>query len=336
VKKYIFRIQVLLACLVLLLTFRAGGEIQRGVKPPQEGLKGKSEIILKRINAFCTANGFKIWDVNTENVQELVYKGTDLEGDLFWIRGKDFSMKFEPSSGNLVECGNSKLETELTMIDNKTFREFDEPQEQRWTSEKATDIASNFALEVLGRLSESFGPAKYEFDRYSTYSQKTKTKRYRVPYWRVQFPRIDSKGYEFQMEYLEIQIYENAGPISLFVKMSSRYEQEEGEPLNQEQVMKIALDYAQELRKRGPVAGMFRGGQIIVKPASAKLEIVKPNHLADLSELPTSKVIDLNARLAWVIWFEWSKNDPSDARKKGGIGVWIDAHTGKPLGGDAF
>lgn len=335
-KKYIFRIQVLLACLVMLLMFAASIEIKRGVKLPQEGLKEKSEVILKRINAFCTANGFRIWDVDTENVQELVYKGTDLEGDLFWIDGKDFSMKFEPSSGNLLECRNFKLRTELTTIDHKTFREFDEPPEQRWTSEKATDIASNFALEVLGHLPESFGSAKYEFDRFSTYSKKTKIRRYRVPYWIVYFPRIDSKGYEFQMEYLKIEIFENAGPVSLSIKISSRYEQEEGEPLKQEQVMKIALDYAQELRKRGPVAGMFSGGQIIEKTANAKLEIVKPNHLADLSELPTSKHIDLNARLAWVIWFEWSKNDPSNARKKGGICVWIDAHTGKPLGGDAF
>ncbi|NJK93458.1 MAG: hypothetical protein HC904_17575 [Blastochloris sp.] len=297
-----------------------------------------TEPVLARINEFCIKHKFRTWNLDLTSARDFKHEGTAFEGTEIWFHKRgEFLFKYSYKTKKLTSCFHSKFYTEITMLDHKTFREFDDPPEQKWTSESAVGYGHGFARACLGEMPENLGPAKFEFYRQrGTYNKETNKVRYRIPYWQVEYPRIDKNGYEFQAEYISIKLFEEMGPYSLHVKMYSSYKQVEGEPLKQEKVMKAALAYAGEMMKRGAVVGLFRGGKINEAPASAKLEIVKPNRLADLSDLPASKDIDLNARLAWVIWFEWTNLNPKDARQKGGLAVWIDAHTGKPLGGDAF
>jgi len=301
------------------------------------GIKGKAETVLSRINKFCSENKLPSWEIDLSKGEEKIHRGTATQGDLLWLYSRgQFSFMFFPSTGGLVECHNLGLEKDGTKTNKKTI-ELDEAPSQNWSSDYAVELAKKFAQACNGESLKNVGAAKFEFyQERGTYNKATKQARYRVPYWWVILPRVDQNGYEFQMEHVSVKMLEKSGPYWFELQMPSRYELVKGEPLKQEDVMPAALDYAQTLTKRGPIAGMFTNGKINETPASAKLEIVKPNRLADLKELPTSKDIDLNARLAWVIWFEWSNNNPSESRQKGGIAVWIDAHTGQPLGGDAI
>jgi hypothetical protein len=294
--------------------------------------------VLNHINAYLEKNGLREWEINVNegrilrNKKELWHWKDTVEVD----KRNEFSFEFDVNTQSVVSCVNFTGKHLITQIGNK-FIEFDDILKQKWNSELAIKIATGFVECCLGKIPDNVGQAKVEFHQtLGTYNKETQKVRYRVPYWWISFPRVDKNGYEFQMEYIDVEIYEDFGPTSIFVKMPSRYTLIDKKPLKQEQVVEKAVVYAYKLMKSKSVGGLFYGGKINEVPASAKLEIVKSNHLADLRDLPSSKDIDLNARLAWVFWFEWTKDDPHDSRKNGGIAVWIDAHTGKPLGGDGF
>jgi|GEM_PF-1918849 len=348
--KRVFSPVVVLCCTLFLVIhayseIEEGVKIERGVKLPAAGvIRGKADVVLKRINAFCVANRFKPWDIDLNRGQEKVYDGTPLEGDLFWFLSPDFVLSFQPSSGMLVECQNSKLDQSVTQLNGKTRAYIHKP-ESKWTRDYAVKIARAFIEACLGEMPKNIGaPDQVEFQqRVLGLDKETKKLLYGVPHWNLFFPRVDKNGYKFQEEAIIVTIFEDAGPTTLGVRMPSRYEEVSGEPLKQEEVMPEAVAYAKKLTNRSGLSGMFGGGTINETPLNARLEIVKPNNMGELRNLDSDST-DLNARLAWVICFDWTKSrslwsqwtgsGSGSSDNKGEITVWIDAHTKKPLGGD--
>lgn len=339
-------------CLVLLFPVHAHSEIEEGIKiergvkcPPAGVILAQGEAVLKRINAFCVANGLKPWDIDIKRCGESIHDGTDLQGDLLNLYEPTYLwIQFQPSSGRIVKCFNSKLDNSLTSINATTFREFDEQPKPKWTPDYAEKLARGFVVACCGEFSKNVGkPHVWFYQQKGTYNDKTKKARYRVPYWWVTFPRIDKDGYEFEEERIEVYVFEDAGPYFLQVIMPSRYDEVKGKTLTLEQATPLAVAHAHELMNRGGLSEMFKNGTIKETPVTGngrnmdpKLEIVKPNHIIDLPGFPSMKDIDIHARLAWVLWFDWTSTDPTSLQKRGVLCVWVDAHTGKLLGGHGF
>lgn len=340
-------------CLTLFFPVHAHSEIEEGVKiergvplPPAGVIRGKAGIVLKRINAFCLANGFQPWNIDPNRGNEKVYNGTPLEGDLFWLLSPDFVLSFQPSTERLVECQNSKLKESVTQLNGK-IRAYIHKPEPKWTRDRTIQIAHDFIEACLGETPKNVGmPYQVDFEQRNLgFDKESRKPLYGVPHWELFFPRVDKNGYKFQEEAINVEIFEDVGPTSLGVRMPSRYEEVPGEPLKQEKVMPEAMAYAKKLTNRSVLSGMFGGGTINETPLSAKLEIVKPTKIGERKNLEGDLTdVDLNARLAWVICFEWTKgksvwsqltgSGSNSVSNKGEIIVWIDAHTGKPLGGD--
>src|SRR5690606_31200139 len=145
--------------------------------------------VLARINGFCEKHGFRPWNLDLTSAREIQHQGTAFEGMEVWFdkRG-EFLFEYSLNTKKLTSCFYSKLQSDVTMLDHITFRQFDKTPVQKWTSEQAVKLAQEFAEACLGEMPQNVGPAKFEFylDK-GTYNKETKKVRYRVPYWRVIF-----------------------------------------------------------------------------------------------------------------------------------------------------
>lgn len=202
--------------------------------------------ILTRINDFQKINQLKPWDIDTMKgeVKRISAGRTGVES-IILHRRSSFQFIFSSPSNKLMQVVNSDRNTEMTMIDGLAKRTFDEPVTQMWNSERATGIAHGFVVACVGEFPANLGSAHAEFTQWELIDKGKKPYGgYPMPYWRVEFPRIDEDGYRFQLDRISVNLFEEVGPYSINVEMYSEYKRVTNQPVGQSEVIMLALDRA--------------------------------------------------------------------------------------------
>lgn len=219
-------------------------------------------------------------------------------------------------------------------FDRGSAGKYENQSQPMWSQEKAIQTAKEYLKSVMGEFPQNLGEPQAKFLNQNRWNQKF----YQMGRWTVKWPRSDKSGYRFyNSEGIDVNIYESEGPYALYISMYSHFDGVDFEPVKQVEVMSEAIKKAQEITQWEVVRGTFANGKLLPEYAAGHLEIVQPNYFGTGTEIPTRP--DLNARLAWIIWFPWvadddKNSDPKHPRR--GVCVWIDAQNKKWLGGDAF
>jgi hypothetical protein len=102
------------------------------------------------------------------------------------------------------------------------------------------------------------------------------------------------------------------------------------------QVEDKAREWAESTVSRSTVFRSLYGEVSLGGRTQAYLRIINPNPsfmtAANIEQTVDETVASGKARLAWVFWYAWTKNDGVPPR--GVVAVYLDAFTGEYLGGD--
>jgi hypothetical protein len=202
---------------------------------------------------------------------------------------------------------------------------FDPPDRPKWTKEQAIRVASKFLRIFADPKDARFGAPIADYDHTGSlpYKNKSGSKTY-LGCWYVLWPRIDSHGHAFSGDGVKIMFHEGFGPTCVGINLSTPYQEEPGDPIS----VKDAISYAHDA-----LGGKRRWYTFFSKPhddspvVGTSLSIVLPFKDPKGFSSPTADA----ARLAWVVTFKAPLESPY-----GYFSVWIDAHTGTPLGRDAM
>jgi hypothetical protein len=193
-----------------------------------------------------------------------------------------------------------------------------------WTKERAIEEANKFLPLFNNRPDILFDKPDARFGYFSQQMDK-----YYVGNWEIDWNRTDKKGHAFYPpESIRMQIAEAVGLLLVDIHIPSTYVEVPGKELTEREAYKEAMKYA--AATAAWPALQFSAGKLDLNTRGEEI-IVRPNHLLQNNSLPLPH--DLNARLAWMFWFSWHTADKLGQGQA--ISVWIDAHTGEYLGGDA-
>jgi hypothetical protein len=203
---------------------------------------------------------------------------------------------------------------------------YDIQDQPKWTADQAIAKGEKVLSALVDRTRFHFAHPS------AKYIHTQNGGKYYVGQWEINWRRTDSKGHLFDaLQGVDVYVAESEGPFQGGADLSAKYVEPSGEPLKAADVQDKAWKAAQAAVVWGPVKSVLEPeAHLEPKPFSAKLQIVMPNHMGQGDAISTHP--DLNARLAWVFWYEWKfDNNP---KQRQSVGVWIDAYTGKVLGGD--
>lgn len=289
--------------------------------PSQEELKQIDEI-LDNIKPIYSSFGITISEPKGPWAMQInsdVYY--DAKTHYISDANQHYNFTFLEADNQIISFCNGLL---LNALFSSSAKLYSKPPPPTWTSKKAIEIAQRIFPIFNKRPEVIFDKPRTRFDY--PFEQLPK---YYSGVWDVYWDRIDGKGHPFaSSEYIRVQLAESAGLIGVDIRLPSRYSEIAGKELTEAEALKEAQKYAADTAS-WPGIG-FTQGTLESNPRGAEM-IVWPNHLLQGKGFPLKH--DLNARLAWVFWFPW--HGVNNLGGSQAVCVWIDAHTGEYLGGDA-
>lgn len=255
---------------------------------------------------------------------------TQYQQDAFVMRC-DKQYRFEIlTDGRLIKFSNDKIFDAAYGVGRV---EYDTAIPPEWEQEKARQVAKLFATAILGERIPDLGKVDI------LYNQRRNSPKFLTGNWMVVWSRVDkATDVPFEAkEDLVVSIIEDQGPYALALNMPARFAGANFTPVKEADVLPEAVAASKKMMQWGPVRGMFQNGTLAGLPAKSYLMIVKPNRWGHPEVRDIHGPRDLNARLAWVLWFPWYlKGQPPDpAKAPRALAVWIDAENKTWLGGDA-
>ena len=262
-------------------------------------------------------------------------------GPTIWIDSDTHRFTFRQSDNRLTDYQNSAL------IDGPAARTFyDRPMKPKWSVEQAIAIGTAFEKICVDSTNVTLGApfAKYyDNAEFVGPAGAATVKKYHTGQWTVSWPRVDTNGHPFAGDHVTIQMQEGYAPLGVGVYLTTPYADEKTEPISESDALNKA-EWTVFWRQLGEkifyycvLADEYQrnvtGDQILSK----QLIVVLPNRSfwGSYYAVPAKT----KARLAWVIWFRPIHSSKSTS----GLGlydedfaVWIDAHTGGVIGGDAM
>lgn len=237
-----------------------------------------------------------------------------------------FHIELLPNSAQVVSFANWTSRD----VGNKYYPE---PPKLKWTREKVASLAAGYAKAILGaQMPDNLG---------APFVQTTPERdglRYMDADWRVVWARVDKEGHRFHRDSLVVLLTDGHGPTNLGYNFWSHYDDKLITPIAQDKALALASEYAKQVLAWGPGAPWLQNFELI-NPPQMDLEVVTPNHLTTQPSIETlGHNSDLNARLAWVVYYKKKYKgtiSPGGLIPIGGeLQVWIDAENGQLLGGD--
>ena len=211
---------------------------------------------------------------------------------------------------------------------------YDRPTQPAWSKEKVKRVADAWVTALLGSFPKDLALQEIAYDH-----PYMETPKYCVGTWTVNYARVDDDGHPFREDGVIVQIVERYGPYTIGVQMDSRFEKPRGELLSQEQAITKSGAFAERIL-RSEVAKRHLHGYVFTGQKTAEMAVVNPNKILEVNDI--HEMIDMRrgreARLAWEIRYRLihkNRKKPGDCVPvEGELSVWIDATTGKFLGGD--
>jgi hypothetical protein len=238
------------------------------------------------------------------------------------------TFEFRDAEGQLVSYQN-RLADDLP--ENKVL--YDQPDQPKWSNEQAITIATAFEKIFVDTKGTLLGSPRAEYDHTVFVPSKSGLKSL-LGSWRIAWPRIDSKGHIFYGDGITLQIQEGFAPIGVGISLSTPYVEEKEEPIKKADAIAKAREALASKQVDHGFESYADGDSLVEnKVRSAELLIVLPPKDIKVLDGPSTGI----ARLAWEIWF-----DPQHSKKPtrsifdDSFAVWIDAYTGKVIGGDAM
>lgn len=201
-----------------------------------------------------------------------------------------------------------------------------------WSQEKVVTFAHAYVEQLLGAFPDSLQLLAAEFmQEHSETSSE-------AGYWYISWSRTDSKGRLFSNDGVTLLFSEKYGPRMTRVMLSSRYVERDFTLIPKVLAIARAKYYASRLKSWGP-AGLVIQQPTLTGESVADLGIVNPRWLTQpQNNGDQGEAGRVDARLAWVVVYKASYENSSIENKavqtEGAIIVWIDAQTGRFLGGD--
>jgi hypothetical protein len=333
-------------CLVVISTSGAAPDTANNISSSQvRTLSAKADQILTKIKQTCDElhlqfGGPTTLVATTPRLNENKIGDSIMYiGPTICIDSDAHRFTFRQSDNRFTDYHNSSL------IDAPAARVFyDQPVKAKWSVEQVIAIAAAFEKVFVDPQDVTLGApfAEYYDDAEFVGPAGAATlKKYHIGQWTVCWPRVDSKGHPFYGDHVTIQIQEGCAPLGVGVYLTTPYTEEKSDPITEERALWIAEKTAfwrqlgEKIFYHCVLADEFErnvtGDQILSK----QLVIVLPNRSfwGGFSEAPAGTP----ARLAWVFWFRpIHAKPPSGPTYNDSFAIWVDAHTGSVIGGDAM
>ena len=217
---------------------------------------------------------------------------------------------------------------------------YDEPDKPKWSKEQAIAIATAFKKIFVEPTDALLGPPRAEYTHTSFEPSKSNKLRSRLGMWMISWPRVDGQGHPFFGDHVTIQIQEGFAPLGAGAWLTTPYSEEKTAPISESDALNKA-EYVvfwrqlwEKIFYRCVLADEYQRNIVGDDILSKQLTIVLPNRnfFGHLSKASTK------ARLVWEIWFRprHSSKPPASGWWDEDFSVWIDAHTGSVIGGDAM
>jgi len=254
----------------------------------------------------------------TESVSKIsirTHEGRDARGDVIEIEDGSISLELAEKTGEIVFVYSLNTANDL----HKWQEKFPDSNKPIRKPTEMFALARNYVERITGK------PVPENFIARTTYYDQG----YLRGKWNIIWRRT-LNGYPYDNDVIGIGFSDVSGKfISLVVSQTSEICPTEVK-IPEEEARKIAIEYtSQHVHKfyQNAYGGQFSNPEI----ESIELRIVNPNYLYErkLRGLPIRPT--LKSRLAYYIWVKYKVDQPKNAIK---MLVWIDAATGKILGGD--
>ena len=223
---------------------------------------------------------------------------------------------FLQSNGFLTKYTNHRL---FDLLFESYSPAFDRPDTPKWTKEHAIQVGSAFVKALASQIKVKLGEGNAKFD------QQQSNGRYHVGHWMIWWPRVDSEGHPFSNDGIIMEIPEGYGPMFVQIKQETVFYEERGESIQMKEALKRARSKIANDQSWDRLKSIFLGptstGWTDPNPTNAYLQIVTPRTRKNAS-----------GRLAWVFWFKQHYQPTVNTHYP--ISFWIDAYTGRWIGGD--
>ena len=224
-----------------------------------------------------------------------------------------YRFKFLQKDGSLTSFGNTDNYRRLFQVGALSY---EKPVNPSWDKARAALVASKFLTVFQRELKIKLGEPFLRYEQHNT------NNRYYAGQWNIFWPRVDSQGHAFEKDGVFMSLPEGFAPSAVLIAQSARFIERRGPPM----AMDAALGYARRRISSEQWWDVFWSyfpqyqpcGTTEIKPTRVYLQIIEPEHKSART-----------SRLAWVFWFHHHYDHSHYP-----VSYWIDAYTGKYLGGD--